>query len=64
MWPLFSETSTDMPVDLVLFNMPLGPLEIKEKIYLTDAPPWDMPTNSVKLYQRKLLHCQYNIHAM
>ena len=32
-------------------NMPPGPLEIKEKSYLTDAPPSDMPTNTVKLYQ-------------
>ena len=31
--------------------MPPGPLEIKEKSYLTDAPPSDMPTNTVKLYQ-------------
>ena len=31
-------------------NMPPGPLEIKEKSYLTDAPPSDMPTNTVKLY--------------
>ena len=45
-------------------NMHLGPLEIKEKSYLTDAPPSDMPTNNVKLYQPRLLHSQYNIHAM
>ena len=44
-------------------NMPPGPLEIKEKTYLTDAPPSDMPTNNVKLYQPRLLHCQYNKHA-
>ena len=44
-------------------DMPHGPLEIKEKSYLTDAPPSDMPTNNVKLYQLRLLHCQYNIHA-
>ena len=31
-------------------NMPPGPLEIKEKSYLTDSPPSDMPTNTVKLY--------------
>ena len=31
-------------------NMPTGPLEIKEKSYLTDAPPSDMPINTVKLY--------------
>ena len=43
--------------------MPPGPLEIKEKSYLTDAPPSDMPNNTVKLYQPRLLHCQYNIHA-
>ena len=40
-------------------NMLPGPLEIKEKNYLTDAPPLDMPTNNVKLYQPRLLHCQY-----
>ena len=51
-------------------NMPPGPLEIKEKSYLTDAPPSNMPTNNVRLYQPRLLHCQYNvgkganIHAM
>ena len=45
-------------------NMPPDPLEIKEKSYLTDAPPSDMPTSNVKLYQPRLLHCQYNIHAM
>ena len=39
-------------------NMPPGPLEIKEESYLTDAPPSDMPTNTVKLYQARLLHCQ------
>ena len=44
-------------------NMALDPLKIKES-YLTDAPPSDMPTDIVKLYQPKLLHCQYNIHAM
>ena len=32
-------------------NMPPGPLEIKTKSYLTDNPPSDMPTNTVKLYQ-------------
>ena len=45
-------------------NMPPGPLEIKEKSYLTDSPPSDMPTNTVKLYKPRLLHCQYNIHAV
>ena len=41
-----------------------GPLKIKEKSYSTDASPSDMPTNTVKLYQaRLLLHCQCNIHA-
>ena len=45
-------------------NMPPAPLEIKEKTYLTDAPPSDMPTRTVKLYQPILLHCQYNIHAV
>ena len=45
-------------------NMPPGPLEIKEKSYLTDAPPSDMPTYNLKLYRPRLLHCQYNIHAV
>ena len=45
-------------------SMPPGPLEIKEKSYLTDTPPSDMPTNNLKLYQPRLLHCQYNIHAV
>ena len=31
-------------------NMPPDLLENKEKSYLTDAPPSDMPTNTVKLY--------------
>ena len=44
--------------------MPPGPLKIKEKSYLTNAPPSDMPTNTVKLYQPRLLHCQYNLHAV
>ena len=37
---------------------------IKEKSYLADAPPSDMPTNNVKLYQPRLLHCQYKIHVL
>ena len=45
-------------------KMPPGPLEIKEKSYLIDAPPSDMPTNTVKLYQPRPIHCQYNIHAV
>ena len=45
-------------------NMPSGSFEIKEKSYLTDSPQLDMPTNNVKLYQPRLLHCQYNIHAV
>ena len=45
-------------------NMPSGPLEIKEKSYLTGAPPSEMPTKTVKLYQQILLHCQYNIHTV
>ena len=44
-------------------NMSPGPLEIKEKSYLTDGPPSDMPTNDVKLYQPRLFY-QYNIHAV
>ena len=35
-----------------------GPLEFKEKSYLTDAPPIDMPNNTVKLYQPILLDFQ------
>ena len=62
-WLLFSETST-VGLGTIQSNMPSGPLEIKEKSYLTDATPSDMPTNTVKLYQPRLLHCQYNIHAM
>ena len=45
-------------------NMPPGPLENKEKSYLADAPSSDMPANTVKLYQPRLLHCQYNIHVV
>ena len=44
-------------------DMPPGPLKIKEKNYLAHASPSDMQTNTVKLYQARLLHCQYNIHA-
>ena len=44
-----------MPADLVLFNQTC--LLVHWKSYLTDAPPSDMPTNSVKLYQPRLLHC-------
>ena len=39
--------------------MPPGPL----KIYSTDAPPSDMPTNTVELYQARLLNCQNKMHA-
>ena len=51
-----------MPADLVLFNQTRlrVHLEIKEKSYLTDAPPSGMSTNTVKLYQPRLLHCQHN----
>ena len=49
-----------MPADLIPFN---GPLKIKEKIYFINALPSDMPTNTVKLYQARLLHCQRNIQA-
>ena len=45
-------------------NMPPSPLEIKEKNNLADAPPLNMPTKNVKLYQPRLLHCHYNIHAV
>ena len=44
-------------------DLPLDPLKIKEKNYSTDSPPSDIPTNTVKLYQARLLHCQHNIHA-
>ena len=46
-----------MPADLVS-DMPPGPLKIKEKGYMIDDPPSDMQTNTGKLYQPKLLHCQ------
>ena len=42
-----------MPADS---NVPPGPLEIKEKSYLTDAPPPHNLTNTVKLYMPRLLH--------
>ena len=55
-------------------NMPPGPLKIKEKSYLTDAPPSDMPTNFVSqdcyivntthMPGRQLLcHCSCNIYV-
>ena len=44
-------------------DMSPGPLKINEKSYSTDASPSDMPTNNVKLYWTRLLHCQYNIHV-
>ena len=44
-------------------DMPPGPLKIKEKGYSTDVPPSGMPTDTVKLYQeRLLLHCRCKIH--
>ena len=39
-------------------NMPPGQLKIKKKSYLTDAPPPDMPTNTVKLYQPRQYTCR------
>ena len=33
-------------------NMLSGPLEIEEKSYLTDVPPSDMPTNTLKLISK------------
>ena len=54
----------NMPSDrigTIQSDMPPGPLKINEKSYSTDAPPSDMPTYNVKLYQTRLLHCQYNI---
>ena len=36
--------------------MPPGTLKIKEKSYFADAPPSDMPTSNVKLYEPRLLH--------
>ena len=48
----------------ILANMPPDPLEIKEKSCLMDAPTSDMPANNVKLYQPRLLHCQYNTTYM
>ena len=45
--------------------MPFGPLEIKEKSYLTDAPPSDMPTNTVKLLlvRTATLSIQHTCHV-
>ena len=43
--------------------MPSGPLKIKEKIYSNNGLPPGMPSNTVKLYQERLLHCQRNIQA-
>ena len=55
--------------------MPPGPLEIKEKSYLTDALPSNMPTNTVELSAKiaTIQHtcpvescycrCSYNIYA-
>ena len=34
----------------------------REKLF-DRCPSADMPTNNVRLYQPRLLHCQYNIHA-
>ena len=73
-WPLFSETSTDMPGDLVLFNQTCLLVHWKSK---RKATPSDMSNNSVKLYQqdcyivnttympcRELLcRCNCNIYA-
>ena len=50
-------------LDTIQSDIPPGPLKIKEKSYSTNAPPSGMPTNTVKLYQaRLLLHCRCNIH--
>ena len=60
------QSSTYMPSDqigTIQPDMPPGPLKINEESYLTNAPQSDMPTNNVKLYQTRLLHCQYNIHV-
>ena len=62
-WPLFSETSKDMPADLVLFNQTCLLVHWKSKRKAT-APPSDMPTYTVKLYQPRPLHCQYKILAV
>ena len=63
-WPLLSETSANAcGLGTIQSNMPSCPLEIKGKSYLTDAPPSDMATKSVNLYQPKMLH-QYNIHIV
>ena len=37
-------------------NMPPGPLEIKEKSYLTNAPPLDMSTNNMKTATLSIQH--------
>ena len=36
--------------------MPPGPLEVKEKRYLTNAPPSDMPTNKAKTATLSIRH--------
>ena len=48
----------------IQLEIPPGSLKINEKSSSTDASPSDMQTNTVKLYQAKLLLlCQCNIHA-
>ena len=61
---LFGETSTDMLVDLIPFNQTCLLVHWKsDKGYSTDASTSDMPTNTVKLYQaRLLLHSRCNVH--
>ena len=44
--------------------MPLCPLDIKEKSYLTDTPPSDMPTNSETLSAKTAtLSIQHTCHV-
>ena len=55
-WPRVSINGMYAGSVAVQSNMPPSPLEIKKKSYLTDAPPSNMPANTVKLYQPRLLH--------
>ena len=60
------QSSTYMPSDrigTIQTDMPPGHLKINKKIYSSDSPPSDITTNTVKLYQTILLHCQYIIHV-
>ena len=48
-------------LDTIQSDMPPGQFKIIEKSYSTNAPPSNMPTKTVKLYQAiLLLRCQCN----